>query len=106
MADRLAHGRGPEGHYRNATAVTTLGDRSHKIGLREFLRKFDHVVLSPVVAGTLIRPHIVGMFLHDVGTEPVLLLNDVIKVILRGPGVCVYHTAEHEIRKGVIHFNL
>src|SRR2546430_669980 len=49
----------------------------------------DALPISPIVACALIRPHIVWMLFHNVGTEPVLLLNDMVKAILRGPCICV-----------------
>ena len=80
MADRFADRSGPECSDRDATSIAAFHGLAHCVGLRERARQLQNVVLAPVVARSLKRPHVerLGLRVNLRRIEAMLLHQDLI----------------------------
>src|ERR1700684_2474347 len=107
MPDRFADGCGPECDDRNATTVAAFHFFAHSVRLRRSPCEPLHVVLAPIVARALKRPHVVGGRLGiDLLRAKAMLLNlNSIDSSVGGSRVFVSYADYCNIWKVVVRFD-
>ena len=98
----------PERNHRNAAAIAAFHRFAHHVRLRRGARQFVDVVLAPVIARSLERPHVVGLSFRVrlVCVEAVPLRDNRIEDQMSAPLAFLYSTVEsRQVGKVVVGFD-
>ncbi len=101
----------PKGHYRNASAdieqiIPRIDGRAELVLLRKFRRERKDIVLAPLQAGAVERPHLIrqGSGVGKRGIQPVPLQRHAFDLHILLRGIAEGGREQRQARKVVIHF--